>query len=276
MVDLADFFDWLSQSIPYTNLTYFQVLVAVVILVVGFVAVRIVVRTVKKGLKKIEVPPLVVEFAGRFLRYILYIVVILLAVGTLGFSVDSAILGLSAIVGLVLAFGMKDVISNLAAGVWIAIQRPFKMGETVTINGMKGKVIAVGLMATEIVTWDNLFITIPNNIIWGSPLINDTRMPTRVTNVAINVAYGSDLNKAFELAMDVMKNNPKVLKDPKPEVIMDELADSSINLQLRARTKTGDYWSVKRALMQAIVERYQAEGIEIPFPQMDVNLKKAE
>lgn len=264
------------MRIPFIDISIFQILMALVILLVGFTLVKYVVWTMKRGMTKIEVPPLLIDFSTRFLKITLYFVVAILAVGTLGFAVNSAILGLSVVAGLVLAFGMQDSLTNLAAGFWIAMLRPIRKGETVTIGGNKGKVQAVGLMATEIVTWDNILITIPNKLVWNSPIINDTRKPTRVTNVDISIAYGSDMQKAFELAMDLMTKNPKILKDPKPAVIINELADSSINLQLRARTKTGDYWSVKRGLMQEIIELYIAEGIEIPFPQMDVNLKKTQ
>ncbi|RLF76035.1 mechanosensitive ion channel family protein, partial [Thermococci archaeon] len=113
-------------------------------------------------------------------------------------------------------------------------------------------------------------------IIWGSSIVNYTRMPTRRVNVDIGVAYGTDLDRAIKIAMELMENHSLVLKDPAPSVAITALADSSINLQLRAWTKTEDYWTVKGDLTKGIYNAYNKEGIEIPFPQLDVHLKREE
>lgn len=200
--------------------------------------------------------------------------VILLAVRALGIEVGSVVIGLSAVIGLILGFGMQDTLTNLAAGVWIAALRPIDMGEVVEVAGKVGKVNAVGIMSTELLTPDNVLITIPNKLVWGNVITNYTRMPTRRVDVNVGVAYGTDLDKAIKIAMDLMQNHPKVLKDPAPTVVITELADSSINLQLRAWAKTEDYWTVKGDLTKGIYEAYMKEGIEIPFPQMDVHIKE--
>lgn len=135
---------------------------------------------------------------------------------------------------------------------------------------------AVGILATELLTYDNVFITIPNNLVWGSPLINFTRMPTRRVDVGVGISYGSDVDKAVSVAMNLMKENDMVLKDPPSAVVTTELADSSVNLQLRAWVNTGDYWATKNGLTNGILNAFRREGVEIPFPQMDVNLKKSE
>ena len=272
MLDLTNL---LSENIPYTSITFMQVIAAVVILIAGLIILKIIVSIFKKALEKTKLPKLVIEFLARFLSALLYVMLILLIISTLGFAVGSVFIGLSAIIGLVLGFGLQDSLANVAAGVWIAALRPIDKGEVVTINGMTGKVNAVGIMATELLTPDNVFITIPNSLVWGSPIINATRMPTRRVDVAVGVSYEGPLEKAVSIAMGAMKKHDLVLKDPEPAVVVTELADSSVNLQLRAWVKTEDYWTVKFDLTAGIFEAYRKEGVEIPYPQMDVHLDKA-
>lgn len=263
-----------DKPLPYVGVTPLQMATAVAILVIGWVVTKILVGTFKRGLKKTKLPGLVVEFLGRFLSALLYVAVILLAVSALGIGVGSVVLGLSAVIGLILGFGMQDTLTNLAAGVWLAALRPFDKGDFVTVAGQTGKVEAVGVMSTELLTPDNVLITIPNKLVWGSVITNYTKMPTRRVSIDVGVAYGTDLDKAIKVAMDIMKSHPKVLKDPEPAVVITGLGDSAINLQLRAWAKIEDYGTVKGDLTKAIYEAYMREGIEIPFPQMGVHIKE--
>lgn len=263
-----------NEPLSYLRITPFQLISALIILIVGYVVAKIFLGIFKRGLRKTKLPPLVIEFLGRFLAVLLYVTVIIVALGAVGVSVSSLILGLSAVIGLILGFGLQDTLTNLAAGVWIAALRPIDVDEVVEVGGKTGKVKAVGIMSTELLTPDNKLITIPNKLVWGSMITNYTRMPTRRVDVDVGVAYGTDLDRAIKLAIDLMKNHPKVLDDPEPGVVITALADSSINLQLRAWAKTEDYWAVKGDLTKGIYELYTREGIEIPFPQLDVHLKE--
>jgi len=264
----------LSQTIPFTGITVMQILFALFVLVFGFTSAKIVVRMFKKGMGKSKLPELVIEFLARFLSALLYVIVILLFVGAFGVQIGSVILGLSAVIGLILGFGLQDSLTNLAAGVWIATLRPIDKGEVVTVAGLTGSVSAVDMMATELLTPDNKFITIPNKLVWGSAIINATRMPTRRVDVSVGVSYSGNLEKAIKVAMDLMKGHALVMADPAPAVVTTELGDSSVNLQLRAWVKTADYWTVNGDLTNGIFNAYKNEGIEIPYPQMDVHLKK--
>ncbi|MCQ1535921.1 mechanosensitive ion channel family protein [Methanosarcina sp. KYL-1] len=265
----------MEQVIPYTDLTISALLFAVVVLIAGFIIAKILVSMFQRGIQKTKLPELIIEFLARFLSVLLYVIVILAFLKSLGFDVDSFIVGLSAVIGLVLGFGMQDTLTNLAAGVWIAAGRPIDMGETVIVNGQTGKVKAVGIMATELLTPDNQFITIPNKLVWGNPIVNMTRLPTRRVSVDVGISYSSDLEKAIKVALELMKGHPNVLGNPEPAVITTELAGSSVNLQLRAWTNTGDFWAVKNDLTGGIFEAYRREGVEIPFQQLDIHIKEA-
>ncbi|MEL4305746.1 mechanosensitive ion channel family protein [Methanococcoides sp. LMO-2] len=264
----------LSDNLPYMNMTYFDLLSALIVLVAGIIVAKILAGIFKNGLKKTELPELVAEFLSRFVLALLYVAVILATVSTLGADISSVVVGLSAVIGLVLGFGMQDTLTNIAAGVWLATLRPFDKGEYVSVTGYSGTVSAVGFMATELLTPDNKIITIPNKVIWGSAIENATRMPTRRVDVNVGISYDTKVDQAVQVAMELMKNHSMVLADPAPAVVTTELADSSVNLQLRAWANTADYWGVKGDLTNGILNAYKEADIEIPFPQLDVHMDK--
>lgn len=263
-----------GEPLPYIGISPMQVIIALIILVVGWVVIKLIVSAFKRSLEKSKLSELVIEFLERFFSALLYVALILLAVSALGVQTGSVIIGLSAIIGLVLGFGMQDTITNLASGIWIASLKLIEKGEFVEVSGETGTVSTVGIMATDLLTLNNKLITVPNKLIWNNTITIYNRMPTRRADVSVGVAYGTDLDRAVQIAMDLMKNHPKVLSDPVPAVVILELGDSSINLQLRAWAKKEDWWNVFLDLTKEVYEAYNREGIEIPFPQMDVHLKK--
>jgi len=263
----------LDYTIPYINVTVLQVVTAAVVLAVGLIAVKIVLGAFKKHMRRTKMHDVLVEFLARFLSILLQILVLLLTLVALGVTVGPVLVSISAALGLVLGFGMKDTVNNIASGTWIAALRPIDIGEVVEINGKTGKVRAVGIMATELLTPDNVLITIPNGEVWGTSIINYSREPIRRVDVDVGIAYGEDIGKAVQVATDLLKKDERVLADPEPSVFVKELADSSINLSLRPWSTGNDYWAVKGDVTKGIYEALGAAGIEIPFPQVDVHMK---
>jgi small-conductance mechanosensitive channel len=273
MVDLNTVLDW---EIPFIESSVLDFLIAIVVtIIVWIVLFSIVLRVIRRMLEKSPIPPLLTELMLRIVRILLMIVLLLVFLSMIGFDVSSIVLALSAILGLVLAFGMSDSTNNFFAGVWIATIRPFHKDDVVEVSGHTGKVIAVGIMATELRTPDNVQIVIPNRNVWGAAIVNYTRMPIRRVNTDVGIAYGSDVPKAYDLAMKLMKEHPKVLDDPEPSIFMTALADSSVNLQLRPWSKTEDYWDVLHDLRRSLHDELPKAGVEIPFPQMDVHIVPA-
>ena len=265
----------LEGRIPLFGITYMQLISAVLTLILGIILVKLVIVIFKKVLKKGKMPSLMADFLGKFLSVILYVVVFMMALGAVGIEVGSLFIGLSAVLGLILGFGLQDTLNNMFAGIWLATLRPIKKDEVVEVTGIKGKVTGLNIMSTELNTPDNTYITIPNKQVWGSPIRNDTRMPIRRVDVDVGVAYGTDLSIAVKTAMVLMKKSRMVLKDPAPDVVVTTLADSSINLQLRAWCNTDDYWTLRGSLTRKVPEVFDREGIDIPFPQLDVHMKEA-
>jgi small conductance mechanosensitive channel len=154
----------------------------------------------------------------------------------------------------------------------VAITKPFKAGDFVTVSGESGVIKSVGISVTELDTPDNKRIIIPNKIVYGSNIINFTRNPIRRVDMTTGVGYEDDLDKVLKATMAVITSHPKVLKDPAPQVAVTEMADSSVNFVVRPWCKTEDYWDVFFDLQKAIKQAYDREGISIPFPQRDLHV----
>lgn len=264
----------LSQTIPYTSVTVYQIVFFVSAIIIGCVLVKIMVYVLSKTLHKLRVPGLIEGLIISIAKVVGYIVVILSALPIIGVNTGVAGLGLSAILGLILGFGLRDTWANMAAGVWLAVIRPFDKGDYVEVAGYSGIVEGIGVMSTVLRTWDNVVITIPNKNIWGAPIVNYTRLPIRRITLNVGVAYGTDLDRAIAVALSVLKNHPKTLDDPEPQVVVTELGDSSINLQLRVWVKKDDYGLVKTEIIKKIYEEFGKADIEIPYPQLDIHIKE--
>jgi small-conductance mechanosensitive channel len=264
----------LESEIPVLKITYAQLLTALIVLILGFIIAKIIVIVFKRSMKKTKMPKLMVDFLGKFLSAILYIIVIIFFLGAMGIEVGGVFIGLSAVLGLIIAFGMQDSLNNMFAGIWIATLRPIKMDEVVEVAGHTGKVSGLSVMSTELITPDNKYITIPNKQVWGSPITNYTRMPIRRVDINVGVAYGTDLDKAIKVAKRIMKKTKLVIDDPPMDVVVTDLGDSAINIQLRPWAKTDDYWVLWAMLKKEIPKGFDKAGLEIPFPQMDIHLDK--
>lgn len=177
--------------------------------------------------------------------------------------------------GLAIGLALQGSLSNFAAGVLIVTFRPFKSGDYVEVAGVAGLVESIQIFSTVLKTTDNKMVVVPNGTVISSPITNFSRHDTRRIDFVIGVSYKSDLQKTKEVLTRIVKADARVLPDPEPTVGVLALADSSVNFVVRPWVKTEDYWSAYFDLMQAIKEGLDQEGIEIPFPQMDVHYHSA-
>ncbi|MCE4619637.1 MAG: mechanosensitive ion channel family protein, partial [Desulfurococcales archaeon] len=212
----------LAWKIPYTNVTLLQLILFTVFLVIGIIIVRIIAKITEKTLRRLEAPDIVVGLVSSLVKAVGYIIVILAVLPTIGISTGAAGLGLSAILAFIIGFGLQDTWANMAAGVWLAVIRPFDKGDYIEVAGYKGVVQGIGVLSTVLKTFDNAIITIPNKAIWGSPMVNYTREPVRRGTISIGVAYGTNLDKAVSIILETVKKHPNVLEDPAPQVVITE------------------------------------------------------
>lgn len=198
---------------------------------------------------------------------------LMVVVTAMGFDITP----LFAVIGgasFIVAFAMQDTLGNLASGLMIMINRPFDEGDFVDIAGTSGTVRSVSIVATKVTTPDNQVIVIPNNKVWGNIIRNVTTSPTRRVDMVFGIGYGDSIPKAHSALSEVVRAHPLVLDDPAPVIRVHELADSSVNFVVRPWVNNADYWNVYWDLMQQVKERFDADGISIPFPQRDVHLIK--
>jgi small conductance mechanosensitive channel len=154
----------------------------------------------------------------------------------------------------------------------LLMYRPFDIGDAVEVAGVMGVVDSMSLVSTTINTFDNRLVVIPNNSIWGGVITNITGNDTRRVDMVFGIGYSDDIDKASRILSDVIDSHEKVLRDPAPVIKVHELADSSVNFVARPWAQTADYWDVYWDVTRKVKERFDAEGVSIPFPQRDVHM----
>jgi small-conductance mechanosensitive channel len=264
----------LEDPLPLIGVSLWNIIMTIVVLIVGIFVVRFATSAFKKWMLKAKIAQILAEFSTRIIRLILYIFVIGTALAFLGIEIGTALVSVSVVLGFVLGFALGDTLSNIASGFMIAITKPFKSGDFVTINGESGTIKNVGISVTELDTPDNKHIIIPNKAAWGGNVINFTRNPIRRVDMEIGVGYSDDLDHVIKTTMDLIKSDSRALSDPAPQVAVKEMADSAVVLVIRPWVKTEDYWDFFFDFQKAVKQKYDKEGISIPFPQMDIHLEK--
>ena len=174
--------------------------------------------------------------------------------------------------GFVIAFALQNSLGNFASGILIMMFKPFDVGDMVEIDGVLGKVQSMNLLSVLIYTPDNKSVIIPNNNVWGSSITNVTGTDTRRVDLVFGIAYDDDIEKAQKIMEQVVDKNDMVLKEPAPVIRVHELGDSSVNFICRPWVETGNYWEVYWDVTRSVKERFDQEGISIPFPQRDVHV----
>lgn len=264
---------WLTNNSDLLIQYGVNVISALLILFIGNLVVKGVAGSVANVLKKKEMDKAVVEFIHGLVRYTLFIIVLIAALSRIGVQTASVVAVIGA-AGLAVGLALQGSLSNFAAGVLIVAFRPFKSGDYVEIGGVAGSVDSIQIFQTVLKSPDNKMVVVPNSAVIGGAITNYSRHETRRVDMVIGVSYKSDLQKTKRVLRETLEKDPRILKDPDMTIGVLTLADSSINFVVRPWCKTSDYWAVYFDSMQAIKEALDANGIEIPFPQMDVHLNK--
>ena len=245
---------------------------AVAILVIGWIVAGWVRLAVRKALARLPRSDATVTSAVSSLARYLVLAVVLIAV-LAQFGVQTAsILAVLGTAGLAVGLALQGTLSNVAAGFMLLILRPFKIGDYIDAEGVAGTVEEIGLFTTEFVTFDGLYLVVPNGQIWTKAIVNYSRLPTRRLDIAVGISYGDDIEEAQTVLMDLMMGDERVLKEPQPQVMVMALADSSVNLNLRCWATTDDYWQLKFDFTKLAKKRLEKAGCSIPFPQREVHV----
>ncbi|HEX5132880.1 MAG TPA: mechanosensitive ion channel family protein [Candidatus Krumholzibacteria bacterium] len=234
----------------------------------GNVVQRIVQRTMdRKNTGSVLLRRMVVQGASNAV----FLIGVLLALGQLGINVGPMVAGLG-VAGFIVGFALQDTLANFAAGMMILLYRPYDVGDVVEVTGALGKVERMSLVSTNVVTFDNQMIVVPNSKIWGDVIKNVTHQSLRRVDMVFGISYADDIPKAETVLMDILRAHDKVLQDPAPVVKVNRLNDSSVDFVVRPWVAVDDYWDVYWDVTREVKMRFDREGISIPFPQRDVHL----
>ncbi|MDP8255122.1 MAG: mechanosensitive ion channel family protein [Candidatus Alcyoniella australis] len=248
-----------------------NIIVFIIILFAGWLVIRALMRVTKVMFSKSNrVSETLSRFILNVLNKLLWLVLLMLALPRLGVDIAPLIAGLG-VTGFIVGFAFQETLGNLSAGLMIMLNEPFKIGDYVDAGGHQGVVKEINMMATTMTTPDNKKIVIPNGKIWGGSVTNYTALDTRRVDLTVGVSYSADIGKTRDAIKGVLDHNKMVLDDPAPMIELVEMADSSVNLVVRPWCKTEHYWDVFFAVNRAIKEELDRNGIEIPFPQVDVH-----
>lgn len=246
---------------------------ALLILIIGLIIAKIVrarMRTVAKSRVK---DPTAALFITNAVYGVLLLVLFIIVLTKLGVPSGSllTILGAGSVA---IGLAIKNSLSNVASGLLLIFLRPFRIGDFVDAGGVWGTVDQINLFTTRLKTTNNECVYLPNAQIMNNKIQNNSKNMTRRLDLTIGISYGSDIKKAKAITEELFKQEPRILKDPAPAVMVKELADSSVNLAVRPWVKKADYTGVMFDLLENIKLEFDKQGIEIPFPQMDVHLSK--
>jgi len=249
-----------------------NILFFLVIILISWILSKVVGKAVEKAVANIKsASALLKDFIVNISRKAIFIVGFVVALSMLEVNVGPLLAAIGA-VGFIMGFALQGTLSNFAAGIMILIYRPYDVGDLVDVGGTLGKVDAMTIVSTTLRKPDNQKVVVPNNKIWGDIITNLTGTSKRRVDLVFGIGYGDDIAKAQKILEDILANNESILKDPEPVVKVHELDDSSVNFVVRPWVKTENYWDVYWDITRAVKERFDAEGVSIPFPQRDVHL----
>ncbi|MCX2681783.1 mechanosensitive ion channel [Galbibacter sp. EGI 63066] len=242
-----------------------KVLLAILIWIVGSWIFGRLVKYAKKIMVKREYDVSLQGFLSALLYWGLKVLLIVIILGTLGIETTS-FAAIIASAGLAIGFALQGSLSNFAGGVLILIFKPFKVGDFIEAQGVSGTVKEIGIINTTMNTFGNQLAILPNGKLSNENIVNYSAESIRRENIISGISYDSDIKKAKSILLDIVTSNEKVLKHPAPQVMVAELADSSINLSLRYWATNENFWDCRWYVLEEIKYRFDAEGIEIPFP----------
>ncbi|WP_447971060.1 mechanosensitive ion channel family protein [Nitrospira sp. M1] len=266
----------LDQGIRLLTTYGLKIIGAILILIVGRFAASWVSQAVDSWLQKSgKVDETLRPFFASSARYIVLIITVLAVLSQFGIETTSLIAVLGA-ASLAIGLALQGTLSNVAAGVMLLIFRPFKVGDYVEAAGIAGTVKSITLLVTELATPDNVQILAPNSQVWGTIVKNYSFHQTRRVDLVMGIDYGDDIDKAIQTVTSVANADARILKDPAPMAVVGNLGDSSVDLTIRVWCDAADYWGVKFDMTKSLKQRFDAEGISIPFPQRSLHMVNTE
>ncbi|MDD3625229.1 MAG: mechanosensitive ion channel domain-containing protein [Proteiniphilum sp.] len=260
---------FLTGSIDFLG----KVLIALLIFYLGRWIIRQIAKPVNRILNRRVDDTALRSFLMNILNIALFATLIILIINIVG-TKPVSLVALIGSIGLAVGLAVKDNLANFAGGVMLLFNKPFRGGDYIEAQSVAGTVQSVGILYTTLTTFDNKTVHIPNGPLSTGNIVNYSTQATRRVDLTVNVEYGSDVELVKRLLLDIAEKHPQVLKDPAPLSRMVKMNDSSIDFVLRVWTLSGDFWPVTFDLNEQVYDALNANGLNIPFPQMTVHLAK--
>lgn len=250
-----------------------NIVAAIAIIIVGMIVARAVSGTVNRLMLKRHIDATVADFLSALVRYGIIAFTLIAALGRVGVQTASVIAVLGA-AGLAIGLALQGSLSNLAAGVLLVTFRPFRAGEYVDLGGTAGTVMQVQIFSTTLRSADGKIVVVPNKKVIDGNITNFSREPVRRNEFIIGVSYDADIDRVKQILTEIINSDERILKDREMTVRLNELAPSSVNFVIRVWSNSGDLQNVYWDVLERIKKALDAEGIGIPYPQMDVNFRR--
>jgi len=268
---VAAFTNWLARD-DGGKLWAKRAIVAGCILLVFWVISKFAGRITARALSRHpRASNLLENFARKTTGGIVFVVGVLTALSVLGVQIGPMMAALGA-GGFIVGFALQETLGSFASGLMIMVYRPFDVDDYVSVAGVEGTVKEMSLVSTTLLTIDNKVVVVPNKKAWGDTIVNFTGRDVRRVDLVFGIGYEDNIQQAMDALRELACAHPLVLEDPSVAIHVDALADSSVNLFCRPWVKTNDYWTVHWDLTRQVKERFDTEGISIPFPQRDVHV----
>ena len=263
--------EFFKQIGSYISEYGFKLLLAICIIVVFICFAWLLGFLIKKLFSKTRIDGAMITFIVSIIRILIVVLAVLIAASVLELSTSGLVVSLGTVV-LAVGLALKDSFANLANGILIIINKPFRRGDFVSINGVEGKVHNIKLLTVELITFANLKIVLPNSTVLNGNITNYSALAIRRVDMKFTVAYGSDMNKVEEVLKKVASEHPLVLKSMKINIYMESHDNSAITYAVKVWANNGDYFAITHSFPRLVYDAFKAEGITIPFNQLDVHL----
>ncbi len=249
----------------YGDFTVYDAIVVTLVMVLAVIVAKVVSINVRRTLSdKVKRDQL--ELIVKVVYYGIIVFAFVSVSPMLGINL-SGLLVAGGIAGIVIGFASQSVVANLVSGIFLLAEKPIKLGDQVNIDGISGFVEDIHIMSTVVRTYDGLYVRIPNERVFTSNIVNYVSNVARRFEYVIGIRYSDDADKAVEVIKRVIEEHPFALKIPEPQVFVDSLGESSVNLAVRVWAPSTEWFSVKVDLLWKIKKALEENGIEIPFPQ---------
>lgn len=248
-----------------------RLIISLIVLIIGRILIKWIIKLLTKSKFAEKNDKTVATVLSHFVSAALHVVLVVIIIGILGIPTASVITVIAS-AGVAIGLALQGALSNIAGGIMILVLRPFRVGDFIDVAGKSGTVTDIGIFYTTLTTPDNKVITIPNGTVMANDITNVSTNDTRRVDLVFNVAYGTDVDKVKNILLEEAGKHPLTLDDPAPFARLTKQSESSLDFTLRVWVNAGDYWTVNFDLLETLNNRFVAEGIEIPFNQLDVHV----